>query len=106
MLGTAFVMTAIINKTFFNCTDFNPSPRQDIAGESELVYGAFGYNGCGTKIFIRKHKSDNDLIYFPLWKLDESSKFGLDARPHTDSKQIWIVIPGGSATIWENYPDL
>jgi len=103
MLGTAFVMTAIINKTFFNCTDFNPSPRQDIAGESELVYGAFGYNGCGTKIFIRKHKSDNDLIYFPLWKSDDNSKFGPDAPIHTDSKQIWVVnlkeVPWSEKTI-------
>ena len=73
---------------FFNCIDANPSPRHDIMGESEENYGTLGCNGFGATIFMQKHKSDHDLIYFHLGKLDESNKFGPDAHINTDSKQI------------------
>ena len=69
-------------ENFFNCTDVNPFPRHDIMGEGQEVCGTFGFKGCGATIFIQNRKSDNDLIYFPLGKLDESSKFVPDAYTH------------------------
>ena len=106
MTGTAFVMTAIIEKDNFKCYSGVPSPRHVIRGASGAIYDTFGCNDCGSTIFIQNHGSSDGLIYFPVGTLDCSNIVEPGAHIHVEAKQAWVVIPKNIPQFEQTYPDL